>query len=117
MRLTKRTYGWPEDTKFLVPDGVYEHFQDGIGHRGEELYQARRGLFEDYRKTYPKLADQLYRMQLRELPEGWEQNRWPCQRTPFQTDTVYRLVEHLAANGRAHVVEANDPAQAVLTRS
>ena len=23
---TKRRYGWPEDAKFLVPEGVYEHF-------------------------------------------------------------------------------------------
>src|SRR6267142_1784497 len=33
IRLTKRNYGWPEDAKFLVPDGVYEHFQSGIGKR------------------------------------------------------------------------------------
>src|SRR5262249_53280494 len=26
IRLTKRAYGWPEDAKFLVPDGVYQHF-------------------------------------------------------------------------------------------
>src|SRR5262247_3617194 len=26
IRLTKRRYGWSEDAKFLVPDGVYEHF-------------------------------------------------------------------------------------------
>jgi transketolase len=40
IRLTKRNYGWPEDAKFLVPDGVYEHFRDGIGKRGRELNQA-----------------------------------------------------------------------------
>ena len=28
---TKRGYGWPEDAKFLVPDGVREHFDAGIG--------------------------------------------------------------------------------------
>ena len=42
IRLTKRNYGWPEDAKFLVPDGVYEHFRDGIGKRGRELRQAWR---------------------------------------------------------------------------
>ena len=36
IRLTKRAYGWPEDAKFLVPDGVREHF--AAGHR-----RARRG--------------------------------------------------------------------------
>ncbi len=37
IRLAKRSYGWPEDAKFLVPDGVREHFQDGIGRRGRSL--------------------------------------------------------------------------------
>ena len=36
VRLTKRVYGWPEDAKFLVPDGVREHFAAGIGTRGAE---------------------------------------------------------------------------------
>jgi transketolase len=30
-RLAKKFYGWPEDAKFLVPDGVIEHFRDGVG--------------------------------------------------------------------------------------
>ena len=42
IRLTKRAYGWPEDSKFLVPDGVYEHFKAGIGKRGAETRQAPR---------------------------------------------------------------------------
>ena len=40
IRLTKRNYGWPEDAKFFVPDGVYEHFRNGIGKRGKELRDA-----------------------------------------------------------------------------
>jgi transketolase len=72
IRLTKRVYGWPEDAKFLVPDGVREHFRDGIGKRGKELRDAWFGLFERYRAKYPELADQLERMQKRELPEDWD---------------------------------------------
>src|ERR1039458_2306150 len=30
VKLTKRAYGWPEDAKFLVPDGVRENFRDVI---------------------------------------------------------------------------------------
>ena len=60
------------DQKFFVPPGVYEHFREGIGRRGQELYQAWRARFEEYRRQYPTLADQLYRMQRRELPEGWD---------------------------------------------
>jgi transketolase len=74
VRLTKRAYGWPEDEKFLVPNGVYEHFREGIGRRGRQLYRAWNGRFAEYRKQYAKLADQLYRMQRRELPEGWDQD-------------------------------------------
>jgi transketolase len=74
VRLTKRAYGWPEDAKFLIPEGVYEHFQEGIGRRGRELDQAWREKFEEYRNQYPQLADQLYRMQRRELPDGWDRN-------------------------------------------
>ncbi|MCI0639728.1 MAG: transketolase [Gemmataceae bacterium] len=74
IRLTKRNYGWPEDAKFLVPDGVYEHFQSGIGKRGQELHRAWRDRFEEYRKQYPELGDRLFRMQRRLLPEGWDKD-------------------------------------------
>src|SRR3954454_21242609 len=53
VRLTKRNYGWPEDAKFLVPDGVYEHFRDGIGKRGRELNQAWQGPLREYPKEEP----------------------------------------------------------------
>ena len=72
VRLTKRNYGWPEDAKFLVPEGVYENFRDGIGQRGKTLRDAWFGRVERYRAEYPELADQLYRMQHRQLPEGWD---------------------------------------------
>src|SRR5262249_17225240 len=65
-------YGWPEDARFLVPDGVYEHFQEGIGRRGRELHAAWRARFEAYSQQHPQLADQLFRMQRRLLPEGWD---------------------------------------------
>src|SRR5262249_9883327 len=72
IRATKRFYGWPEDAQFLVPDGVYEHFRDGIGRRGQELREAWFARFAEYRKQYPELADRLVRMQKRELPDGWD---------------------------------------------
>src|SRR6516165_11239533 len=34
VRLTKKNYGWPEDAKFLVPEGVLQHFRERIGKRG-----------------------------------------------------------------------------------
>jgi transketolase len=74
IRLAKRHYGWPEDARFLIPDGVREHFAEGIGRRGRELRRAWLERFEDYRKKFPVLADHLERMQRRELPDGWDKN-------------------------------------------
>jgi transketolase len=47
-RLTKRAYGWPEDSQFLVPDGVYDHFAAGIGARGASAraeWEARLAVY------------------------------------------------------------------------
>ncbi len=72
IRLTKRSYGWPEEAKFLVPDGVREHFEAGIGARGAALHRGWWEMFERYRAQYPELAENGYRMMRRELPEGWD---------------------------------------------
>jgi transketolase len=74
IRLTKRRYGWPEDAKFLVPDGVYDHFKNGIGKRGKSLSEAWFARIDEYRKKYPELADHLYKMQHRQLPDGWDKD-------------------------------------------
>jgi transketolase len=74
IRLTKRNYGWPEDAKFVVPDGVRERFQAGIGRRGGDARAAWMKLFADYEKAHPQLADHLLRMQHRRLPEGWDKD-------------------------------------------
>jgi transketolase len=74
VRLVKKFYGWPEDAKFLVPEGVYEHFQEGIGKRGRDLRTQWDKNFADYSKQYPDLAQRLNQMQHRELPSGWDKN-------------------------------------------
>src|ERR1051326_2820772 len=74
VRLTKRAYGWPEDAKFLVPEGVYAHFQAGIGQRGAAARTAWLKLFADYQANFPSLADEGDRMQRRELPADWDRN-------------------------------------------
>ncbi len=72
--LSKRSYGWPEDAKFLVPDGVYEHFAAGMGACGAQARQQWTALFEKYRDTYPDLATEIEQMQRRELPAAWDRN-------------------------------------------
>jgi transketolase len=74
IKATKKFYGWPEDAKFLVPDGVYDHFQQGIGKRGKELREAWFAKIAEYKKAHPQLADDLERLQRRQLPEGWDKD-------------------------------------------
>src|SRR5215813_8415018 len=74
VRLAKRNYGWPEDKKFYVPDGIYEHFAQGIGKRGRELRDAWFACVAEYGQKYPELAKELYQMQHRQLPEGWDRD-------------------------------------------
>ena len=73
-RLTKRFYGWPEEAKFLVPDSVYQHFQEGVGKRGAEARRKWTELFAAYRTKYGSLAHEIDQIQRRELPEGWDNN-------------------------------------------
>ncbi|MBM2824167.1 MAG: transketolase, partial [Thermoleophilia bacterium] len=72
VKAAKRFYGWPEDAQFLVPDGVYEHFSEGIGARGKAAREAWEARFEEYRSAYPDLADEIERMQRRDLPDDWD---------------------------------------------
>jgi transketolase len=74
IRLAKRNYGWPEDKKFYVPDGVYDHFRQGIGRRGKQMRDDWFAQIGEYRKHHPELAEELFRMQHRQLPEGWDRN-------------------------------------------
>jgi transketolase len=74
VRLTKKSYGWPEDAKFLVPDEVYEHFSAGIGARGDQARKDWTALFAAYRAKYLELAKEIELMQKRELPDGWDRN-------------------------------------------
>ena len=74
VRLTKRAYGWPEDAKFLVPDGVREHFDAGIGARGAAAHDRWEALFAPYRREFPDLATEIDQMQRRELPTGWDRD-------------------------------------------
>jgi transketolase len=71
VRETKRAYGWPEDAEFLIPDGVYQHFADGIGARGRELRSEWERMLDNHRGEDDDLAEEIGRMQRRELPDAW----------------------------------------------
>ena len=72
VKATKKNYGWPEDAQFLVPDGVYAHFQQGIGRRGADLHAKWEAGFQEYKAKFPELATQLDAMHARDLPAGWD---------------------------------------------
>jgi transketolase len=74
VRLCKRAYDWPEEAKFYVPDGVYEHFNAGIGKRGAEAQRQWTENFESYRSQFPDLAHEIELLQRRALPDGWDRN-------------------------------------------
>jgi transketolase len=67
IKLTKKAYGWPEDSQFLVPDGVRERFDEVIGKRGAELSTAWRE-----KLASSEHAEEIEMIQHRRLPEGWD---------------------------------------------
>ena len=73
VRGAKHFYGWPEDAKFLVPDGVRERFAAGIGARGARLRREWTERLAEYRAAYPDLAEELDQIRERRLPEGWSE--------------------------------------------
>lgn len=73
IRLAKRSYGWPEDAKFLVPEGVRAHLDASIGRRGRRLQAAWTARLAPYGAQYPALAEEIDRMQARGLPGDGEQ--------------------------------------------
>jgi len=74
IKLTKKNYGWPEEPKFYVPEGVQENFARGLGKRGRGLRDQWTAQFAEYKSKYPELAEQLTTLQRRELPAGWDKD-------------------------------------------
>ena len=74
VKLVKKFYGWPEDAKFLVPDGVYDCFKQGVGKRGADLHSGWVKKFTEYSKQFPELGAELNDIQGRRLPSGWDKN-------------------------------------------
>jgi transketolase len=93
VQLTKRAYGWPEDARFLVPDGVRERFDEVIGRRGAELRGAWQQALDRYAADNPELAGEIETMQRRDLPEGWD-----ASLPSFEADEEKGLATRKASN-------------------
>lgn len=72
IKLTKKSYGWPENEKFLVPPEVPEYFANTVGKRGGAASQEWNSLFSSYAEQHAAEAAQLKAMFAGELPEGWD---------------------------------------------
>jgi transketolase len=72
VKTTKRFLGIPEDTEFFIPSGVYDWFAEGMGRRGAMARADWQARFDEYAHLHPALAEEIERMQRRDLPEGWE---------------------------------------------
>jgi transketolase len=73
IRLAKRFYGWPEDAAFLVPEGVPQRFDEGVGARGAALRQSWEETFARYRAAFPAEAVEIDHILAGTLPDGWAQ--------------------------------------------
>jgi transketolase len=68
---TKRTYGWPEDAQFLVPDGVAESFRAAVADRGRPLREAWEAMLVRLGNSEPKLVEELQLLRSGKMPDGW----------------------------------------------
>ena len=73
IRGAKKFYGWPEDAKFLVPEGVAAHFDDGIGRRGAALNAQWKKAFAAFKTDHAELAGEIDHILARTMPKGWEE--------------------------------------------
>ena len=69
---TKAAYGWPTDSRFLVPAGVREHLTAAMTARSGALRQAWADAFKAYGDTYAHEAAALSALFAGRLPDGWD---------------------------------------------
>ncbi|MEO1967176.1 MAG: transketolase [Sphingomonadaceae bacterium] len=71
---TKRALGWPEDAKFLVPDGVTDHFRGAMKGRIGPLVEQWGRSAAALRQANAELAGELDCLVSGKLPDGWQQD-------------------------------------------
>ncbi len=101
IKLTKRFYGWPEDAKFLVPDGVQQNFTDVMGKRGKQLSSQWNALYAKYSAQYPDLAAEYERMKLHQPAQGWDKEMptFPADAKGLATrDSSSKVLNAIAKN-------------------
>ncbi len=100
-RLTKLFYGWPQDAQFLVPNGVYDRFRDGIGRRGRTLRDDWMKTFVVYRNEHPQAAREIDMLLAGQLPGDWNADlpQFPADATGMATrDASGKVLNSIAKN-------------------
>jgi transketolase len=119
IRLAKKSYGWPEEAQFLVPEGVREHFAEGIGQRGAKQRQEWSKLMAAYRAKYPQQARELEQMLAGEIPAGWDADLPSFAADPkgvASRDSSGKVLNALAQRYPAFVGGSADLAPSTKTR-
>ncbi len=71
VKLTKKNLGWPEDSSFLIPDEVAEHFSS-VKTKGKDEEEKWNKLFEEYKKKYPEDAEKFIKMMSGDFGDEWK---------------------------------------------
>ncbi len=73
LKALKRFVDFPEDKMFYIPEEALNHCRKAI-EKGKEYEEEWNNLFEDYKKKYPELAEELQKAINGELLEGWDKD-------------------------------------------
>ena len=69
---TKEFYGWPTDAKFLVPDGVSDHFAETLGKRGSDAHAEWETAWAKYKSEFAKEATELEAIWAGKIPDSYK---------------------------------------------
>ncbi|TWU18716.1 transketolase [Allorhodopirellula heiligendammensis] len=99
--LAKKAYGLPEDEKFFIPDGVMEHFAQGIGARGADASATWDTVWEKYQSAEPEKAAELQLMFDGKLPAEWDKDIpvfEPSEKGDATRNSSGKVLNAIAAN-------------------
>jgi transketolase len=74
IKLTKKAYGWDENSSFLVPDDARTWLRETLLARNAGDYESWQAALSELQDRQPDLADELQRMRAGEMPEQWQDN-------------------------------------------
>jgi len=73
IKLTKKSYGWPEEEEFLVPDDVKQHTLKAVA-IGEQCEKEWNSILQTYKNNYPDLGAKFEQYLKQDLPDNWDKD-------------------------------------------